>query len=113
MPGTIIHLTTRQELKDFTKKSNAFIIDFTATWCKPCQTIKPLINQAFEQMKHYFDMVIVDAEKGSDICSFMKVKGFPTLVSFVNKEIVESVMGGDIEEVKHFFRSSFERVDGF
>jgi thioredoxin 1 len=110
MPGNIIHLTTRQELKDFTKQNDAFIIDFTATWCNPCQTIKPLVNQAFEQMKQYFDMVIVDADKGSDICSFMKVRGFPTLVSFVNKEIVESVIGGDIEEVKHFFNASFQRV---
>ena len=55
-------------------------------------------------------MVIVDADEGSDICSFMKVKGYPTLVSFVNKEMAESVMGADIEGVKHFFNESYKRV---
>ena len=110
MPGRIVHLKKRQELKDFTKTSNAFIIDFTATWCGPCKTIAPLIKKAWEQINTHFDMVIVDADEGSDICSFMKVKGYPTLVSFVNKEMAESVMGADIEGVKHFFNESYKRV---
>ena len=110
MPGRIVHLKKRQELKDFTKTSNAFIIDFTATWCGPCKTIAPLIKKAWEQINTHFDMVIVDADEGSDICSFMKVKGYPTLVSFVNKEMAESVLGADIEGVKHFFNESYKKV---
>ena len=110
MPGKIIHLKTRQELKEFTNKSNAFIIDFTATWCGPCKDIKPLVEQAFEQMKTQFDMVIVDADEGTDICSFMKVRAFPTLISFVNKEMVESVVGADMPGIKHFFNTTYKRV---
>ena len=110
MPGNIVQLKTRQELQVFAKKSNAFIIDFTATWCGPCKTIKPLIDTAWEQMKTKFDMVIVDADEGCDICSSLKVKGFPTLVTFINKEMVESVQGADIEGVKHFFNASYKRL---
>ena len=32
MPGKVVQLKTRQELKEFINTSNAFIIDFTATW---------------------------------------------------------------------------------
>ena len=110
MPGRIVHLKTRQELQESVKQSNAFIIDFTATWCGPCKTIKPYVDQAWEQMKDKFDMIIVDADEGRDICSSLKVKGFPTLVSFINKEMVESVQGADIEGVKHFFNASYKRV---
>ena len=110
MPGRIVHLKTRKELKEFITTSNAFIIDFTATWCGPCKTIKPLVETAWEQIKGQFDMIIVDADEGSDICSFLKVRGFPTLVSFINKEMVESVQGADIAGVKHFFQSSYNRV---
>lgn len=110
MPGKIIHLTTRQELKEFTNQSSAFIIDFTAEWCNPCKRIKPLVDMYFEKVRMYFDLVIVDADKGSDICSFLKVKGFPTLVSFVNKEMVESVIGTKEEDLKHFFVQSYRRV---
>ena len=110
MPGNIVHLKTRQEIQEFTKTSNAFIIDFTATWCGPCKTIKPYVEHAFKQMKDYFDLVVVDADEGSDICSFLKVKAYPTLVSFVNKEMVETVVGADIEGLKHFFNESYKRV---
>tara|TARA_A100001015_G_C14392079_1_gene482112 strand:+ start:143 stop:481 length:339 start_codon:yes stop_codon:yes gene_type:complete len=110
MPGKVVNLKNRQELKEFTKTSNAFIIDFTATWCKPCKIIKPYVDIAFKKIKDKFDLVIVDADEGSDICSFMKVKGFPTLVSFVNKEIAESVMGSRLEDIEHFFRETHKRV---
>ena len=86
------------------------VLYFTATWCGPCKTIKPLVETAWEQIKGQFDMIIVDADEGSDICSFLKVRGFPTLVSFINKEMVESVQGADIAGVKHFFQSSYNRV---
>ena len=76
----------------------------------PCKTIKPYVNQGFEQMKSHFDMVIVDADEGSDICSFLKVKAYPTLVSFVNKEMVETVVGADIKGLQHFFNASYRRV---
>tara|TARA_B100000902_G_C26727719_1_gene629850 strand:- start:217 stop:555 length:339 start_codon:yes stop_codon:yes gene_type:complete len=110
MPGRIVHLKTRQELQEFAKSSNAFIIDFTATWCGPCKTIKPYVEKAWEQIKGKFDFVVVDADEGSDICSSLKVRGFPTLVSFINKEMVESVQGADIEGIKHFFQTSYNRV---
>tara|TARA_B100001540_G_C15242675_1_gene389066 strand:+ start:84 stop:419 length:336 start_codon:yes stop_codon:yes gene_type:complete len=110
MPGKVVQLKTRDELKVFIKTSNAFIIDFTATWCGPCKEIKPLINMAWDKIKSHFDLVIVDADEGSDICSFLKVKGYPCLVSYVNKEMVESVLGADVEGIKHFFNESYKRV---
>jgi len=110
MPGKVVQLKTRDELKTFTKTSSAFIIDFTATWCGPCKQIKPQVERAWGVIKTHFDLVIVDADEGSDICSFLKVKGYPCLVSFINKEMVESVLGADVGGINHFFNESYKRV---
>ena len=110
MPGEIIHLTKRQELKDYIKTHPAVIIKFTATWCGPCQLIKPHVEEYFEQIKEYFDMVIVDADKGSDICSFCKVRGFPTLYSYINKEMVASTIGADLDNLFTFFSNSYDKL---
>ena len=110
MPGKIIHLNTRQELKEFINQSNAFIIDVTATWCGPCKKMKPLLEEYFEHIKDKFDMVIVDADKGKDIVSYLKVKGFPTLISYVNKERAEALMGFDIDGLQHFILNSYKKT---
>tara|TARA_B100000035_G_C20670322_1_gene409343 strand:- start:133 stop:474 length:342 start_codon:yes stop_codon:yes gene_type:complete len=110
MPGEIIHLTKRQELKEYIKTHSAVIIKFTATWCGPCQSIKSHVKEYFEQIKEHFDMVIVDADEGSDICSFCKVRGFPTLHSYINKEMVASTIGADLDDLFTFFSSSFNKL---
>ena len=110
MPGEIIHLTKRQELKEYIKTHSAVIIKFTATWCGPCQSIKSHVKEYFDQIKEHFDMVIVDADEGSDICSFCKVRGFPTLHSYINKEMVASTIGADLDDLFTFFSSSFNKV---
>ena len=110
MPGKIAHLKTRNDLKEFMNKSNAFIIDVTATWCGPCKALKPYLEQYFEQIKDKFDMVIVDEKEGADIVSFLKVNSFPTLISYVNKERAEALVGFDIEGLKHFLLQSYERA---
>ena len=83
---------------------------FTATWCGPCQSIKSHVKEYFDQIKDHFDMVIVDADEGSDICSFCKVRGFPTLHSYINKEMVASTIGADLDDLFTFFSSSFNKL---
>ena len=48
-------------------------IKFTATWCGPCKRIAPTFNQLVEKVKHLVDIVIVDADEGSDICSALRL----------------------------------------
>ena len=72
------------------------------------------ISQIFTGWANYikdkFDMVIVDADKGKDIVSYLKVKGFPTLISYVNKERAESLVGFDTEGLQHFILHSYKKA---
>ena len=56
------------------------------------------------------DVVIVDADKGSDICSALKVRGYPTFVSYVNGEIAESMVGASDSELLAFFKATIARL---
>ena len=87
MPGEIYYMTQRTELRELVKKSKAVIVDFTATWCGPCKRAKPFIMDFFDNNKNTFDLVMVDVDKGSDICSAMKVISYPTFYSFINGEV--------------------------
>ena len=110
MPGNTYNLTKRTELKELVLKKKPLIIKFTATWCGPCKRIAPTFNNLVEKVKHLVDIVIVDADEGSDICSALKVRGYPTFVSYVNGEIAESMVGASDDELLAFFKATISRL---
>jgi len=110
MPGNTYNLTKRSQLKDLISKKNPIIIKFTATWCGPCKRITPTFNKLVEKVKHLVDIVIVDADEGGDICSALKVKGYPAFVSYVNGEIAESMLGASETELLAFFKATISRL---
>ena len=68
MPGKVYHLTDRNEFKQFLLTNKNFVIKFTATWCGPCKTAKPIIDNYFNQSKQYLDMVLIYLyEKNEDL----------------------------------------------
>lgn len=110
MPGNTYNLTKRVELKELVQKKNPLIIKFTATWCGPCKRIAPTFNKLVEKVKHLVDIVIVDADEGSDICSSLKVRGYPSFLSYVNGEMAESMIGADDNELLAFFKATISRL---
>ena len=63
-----------------------------------------------EKVKHLVDIVIVDADEGSDICSSLKVRGYPSFLSYVNGEMAESMIGADDDELLAFFKATISRL---
>tara|TARA_B100000963_G_C22576045_1_gene648473 strand:+ start:1136 stop:1471 length:336 start_codon:yes stop_codon:yes gene_type:complete len=110
MPGNIYNLTKRSELKELVSKKKPLIIKFTATWCGPCKRIAPTFNELVEKVKHLVDVVIVDADEGRDICSALKVQGYPAFVSYVNGEMAESMLGASETELLAFFKATISRL---
>ncbi len=110
MPGNTYNLTKRTELKELVQKKKPLIIKFTATWCGPCKRIAPAFNKLVEKVKHLVDVVIVDADEGADICSALKVRGYPTFVSYVNGEMAESMVGASETELLAFFKATISRL---
>ena len=110
MPGNTYNLTKRTELKELVSKKKPLIIKFTATWCGPCKKIGPTFNNLVEKVKHLVDIVIVDADEGCDICSALKVRGYPTFVSYVNGEMAESMVGASDSELLAFFKATISRL---
>ena len=110
MPGNTYNLTKRTELRELVSKNKPLIIKFTATWCGPCKRIAPTFSELVEKVKHLVDIVIVDADEGSDICSALKVRGYPTFVSYVNGEMAESMVGASDSELLAFFKATISRL---
>ena len=81
-------LTEREELKTLLKNSSHTIVKISATWCKPCIKAKPIFDMFYENVKEYVNLVLVDADEGSDICS-LKVKSVPIYIYYKNTDPIE------------------------
>ena len=76
----VTHLT-QTNLDDTINKNDIVVIDFWAPWCGPCQTFKPIFEQASE--KHE-DAVFAscNTEEQSELAAMFQIQSIPTLVVF-------------------------------
>ena len=72
---------TQTNLEDTINDNDIVVIDFWAPWCGPCQTFKPIFEQAAE--KHE-DAVFAscNTEEQSELAAMFQIQSIPTLVVF-------------------------------
>ncbi|KAF9916922.1 Thioredoxin-like protein 1 [Linnemannia zychae] len=65
------------------------VVDFTATWCGPCQTIKPIFERLSNTYRHV-TFVKVDVDEFQEVAAVAGVTAMPTFQFFkANKKIAE------------------------
>lgn len=56
------------------------IIDFYTTWCGPCRTIAPVLEELAKEYEGKIYIYKVDAEKEKELARAFKVEAYPTLI---------------------------------
>lgn len=75
------------------------VVDFTATWCGPCQTIAPYFKELSDE---YTDVVFlkVDVDDAQDVATLCDIKCMPTFQFYKNKKMVEDFSGSNQSKLK-------------
>lgn len=60
------------------------LVDFTAVWCGPCQTLNPIVEQLANEWQGKVKVVKLDVDDNSNLAVDYQVMGVPTLILFVN-----------------------------
>ncbi len=62
------------------------LVDFWADWCSPCHAIVPHLQRAMDEMADRVDLVKVEVDDGENmkLAGHYKLRGFPTLMLFVD-----------------------------
>ncbi|KAL3636299.1 hypothetical protein CASFOL_020846 [Castilleja foliolosa] len=79
--------------------SKLIVIDFTATWCGPCQTIQPTIEE-YSEIYTDVDFVKIDVDELESVAKEFGVQTMPTFILIKKGKQVDKIVGAKKEELK-------------
>jgi len=96
---------TEDNIRDVINQDEYLLFYFTAKWCGPCQTIKPMIlklKEGLDTDKIKFYMVDIDDNDG--LCEKCGITSVPTFILFKDKKEVGSTKGANIVPVAELIK---------
>jgi thioredoxin 1 len=89
-------------LKD---KTCHILFYFTATWCGPCQKIKPLLEKISEGAdSDKLEIYMVDIDDNDNLATEFKIRSVPTFYLYHKKELKGQTGGADIKKVQELLK---------
>mmetsp|Transcript_24149 Transcript_24149/g.26931 ORF Transcript_24149/g.26931 Transcript_24149/m.26931 type:complete len:165 (+) Transcript_24149:82-576(+) len=76
------------------------VIDFTATWCGPCQQIAPLYKSLSEENTNGVVFLKVDVDTNQETAMHYEVQAMPTFVLIKGGQVVDTIQGADISSLR-------------
>lgn len=98
-------MNRKEYLNLLEKNESTMVVFITATWCAPCKSIKPYVDQKLDGIP----CIRIDVDKDSDVYASMRskkqVKGVPTLLAYTKGNIVPiaSISGTNQRDINAFF----------
>ena len=93
---------------DEVRKSKAAVVDFSATWCGPCQMLAPILDELSGEVDSV-DFYNVDVDENHDLEREFRIMNIPAVVALKDGQIVGQQIGFvPKEDLKNFVEGSFK-----
>lgn len=69
------------------------LLDLYANWCKPCKTLKPVIDKISNEYYQRVKVGALDVSENIDIPASLGIRNIPTLIIFQKGTIIKKLTG--------------------
>ena len=78
---------------------------FTASWCGPCQKIKPLLEKISEGADpDKLEVYMIDIDENDNLASEFKIRSVPSFYLYKDKDLKGQSGGADIKKVQELLK---------
>lgn len=64
------------------QKNKVVLVDFSAEWCGPCQTLAPILHDVKEHYGDNLSIIKIDIDKNQALARNFAVQGVPTMILY-------------------------------
>ena len=74
------------------------LIDFWATWCGPCRTMMPIVDNIAKEYEGKIKVCKADVDQEGELVSKFDVMSIPTFVAIKDGKVIGTTMGVQSKE---------------
>lgn len=89
----VVHITEDNFEQEVLKSDIPVLLDFSATWCGPCQMVAPIVEELGKDYDGKAKICKLDIDESQPLAAKYKVMSVPTLMYFKNGEPVDKLVG--------------------
>jgi len=97
------------------EKSVLSLLYFTASWCGPCQKIKPFLDELSDKLKekgeYNIEFYKIDIDKNEDFCNKCDIKSVPTFFIMNGKDLLSSLNGANKTKLSEIIVETFNKFN--
>jgi thioredoxin 1 len=75
------------------KAANPVLVDFWATWCRPCQMVAPILEELTKEYSGKLTIAKLDVDQNQQTAAQFHVMSIPTMIIFKEGKPVANIVG--------------------
>ncbi len=89
----LLHVTDQNFAAEVLQSPLPVLVDFWATWCGPCRTISPVVEELAKEFTGRIKVTKLNVDENPGTPSQYGVRGIPTLIVFKGGKVLDQIVG--------------------